>query len=1297
MQEFRRAREASQAAIKAVTSHTAGPSVVPGSGRYSARLADKFSVIVNGDYGADHSALSETHLLACAEAGVFVQVLPLGEPIVVSLALGSRPEESEVRYQAAKKARISVTMDTAVGPLRLRNVEFLVFEESMSEVLLSRPTLQAIGFDLDKHLATVRDVFHDADFSHIGLSGTGSASQDLLPVHPSRLARVLLNRKADENAATGIVDEQFCSDDVNSSQEDEGLEKTSSTPSPLFYGDGEDDDPLRDDTGDFIGDEDPDETKRALEQRFNDAIDSGLPAEHHDELRSLLHDYSDIFRTKMGSDPPASVAPMTITLKPDAKPVRVRVRRYSPPQAVFLRFKTDELVRKGLVVRNNRSAWACAPLLVPKSGAEQFRFTVDMRPVNSQTVPHAWPMSDLESVATQLSKDKCYALLDLAHCYWQFATHPDSQECQSFITTDGVFTPTRVLHGQTNATAYVQSTIQELTVSLRDKLLQWLDDLLFHCPGTEELMASLREFFEICRRNGIKLHAAKCQFFLKTVNWCGRRISAEGIRLDPRRLDALVDMQPPQKGDELQQFLCAANWMRSVIPSFSSLVEPLQSALEEVYALANKRTKQAAAGVLISNTSWNTAHEKAFQDVKRAIQHAVTLSHPDPEKILCLFTDASDTHWSGVLTQIPACDQDEPFQEQHHEPLSFLSGSFKGSRARWSTPEKEAFAIVESVSRLDYILLRPEGFQLFTDHKNLIYIFNPTSVNGNLQKHIVNKVERWALTLASFRYTIVHIPGEENVWADLLSRWGSRQDDPACDIRIASLFSAPVAPELDPDFTWPSAADIKRSQADAKDKVTPLPSGLTEVDGILQNNAGATWIPHTDTALKLRLCIIGHCGRGGHRGATTTLENIKGHFVWKDMKTDIATFCNTCLHCNATSGGRRVPRPFAQTLHADKPNELLHFDYLYMGCSDTGEVYILILKDDASSFIWLEACKVADAETTVRVLMKWFSLFGVVPMWCSDRGSHFKNKVMSAINKALHAHHHFTTPYCPQSNGTVETVCKEVLRACRALLSEFRLKEREWPTVLPLVQSIVNHSKRPSLGNIAPVTAFCGLQPDNPLRTLIPPVTQAGPSLSFVKAQRLVHVHSLAAALDVLHKETATRRTRKREEAVARHNAQTHVIDVNFEIGDYVLVAQRLARNGHKLRVIWSGPRRISRIVSDLVYECEDLINGKHMAYHANRLKIYADLHLNVTEELLDTVEHNDPHLNTVQELLDLRFDPEREQYEVRVKWRGFDYEDPTWEPFNVMSEDIPDKLAAFLTKFHDQAMVRAAKDSVNV
>ena len=109
-------------------------------------------------------------------------------------------------------------------------------------------------------------------------------------------------------------------------------------------------------------------------------------------------------------------------------------------------------------------------------------------------------------------------------------------------------------------------------------------------------------------------------------------------------------------------------------------------------------------------------------------------------------------------------------------PLAFTFGTFIVYYSRWSTPEKEGFAILESVKRFPYLLFRPQGLFLYTDHKNLIFIFHPHMASPPVVKHKVTKIERWAMRLSGFRYTMVHILGEDNSWADLLSRLGAKHD-----------------------------------------------------------------------------------------------------------------------------------------------------------------------------------------------------------------------------------------------------------------------------------------------------------------------------------------------------------------------------------------------------------------------------------------------------------------------------------------------------------------------------------------
>jgi hypothetical protein len=89
------------------------------------------------------------------------------------------------------------------------------------------------------------------------------------------------------------------------------------------------------------------------------------------------------------------------------------------------------------------------------------------------------------------------------------------------------------------------------------------------------------------------------------------------------------------------------------------------------------------------------------------------------------------------------------------------------------------------------------------------------------------------------------------------------------------------------------------------------------------------------------------------------------------MAQDAKVFVQNCLHCVATIPGEKVPRQLGTQLHATKPNEILHFDFLYIWSSRDGKYqYLLLLKDDLSGYLWLVPCRTADAAATVDALMR---------------------------------------------------------------------------------------------------------------------------------------------------------------------------------------------------------------------------------------------------------------------------------------------------------------------------------------
>lgn len=242
--------------------------------------------------------------------------------------------------------------------------------------------------------------------------------------------------------------------------------------------------------------------------------------------------------------------------------------------------------------------------------------------------------------------------------------------------------------------------------------------------------------------------------------------------------------------------------------------------------------------------------------------------------------------------------------------------------------EKEAFSVVESMIRFEHIVGGRE-ISLYTDHTNLVYIFNPYGQNPEIARHTASMLMRWAVKLSCFRYTIDAIAGEKNKFADLLTRWAVRpRATVAC---LSRLVVAPISPATDSAFDWPDLGDIKAAQLDAAE---PMPTDCsTDEEGLARHKSEprVVWIPDGDKMLQLRLLIAAHTGPGGHRGASTTERAMRDFVFWKTMRKDLSEFVSSCIHCLSTSTSGTAPRPMAQTLHAVKQNKLLHFDFLFVG------------------------------------------------------------------------------------------------------------------------------------------------------------------------------------------------------------------------------------------------------------------------------------------------------------------------------------------------------------------------------
>lgn len=166
---------------------------------------------------------------------------------------------------------------------------------------------------------------------------------------------------------------------------------------------------------------------------------------------------------------------------------------------------------------------------------------------------------------------------------------------------------------------------------------------------------------------------------------------------------------------------------------------------------------------------------------------------------------------------------------------------------------------------------------------------------------------------------------------------------------------------------------------DALSTLTPPSNMLQGTDGVSRDEMGAVWIASKAHNLQLRLIINAHNGTGGQRGKHAAQRIVGENFVWDRMKKDIDVFVTNFLHCLVTRTGEVIPRPLASALHGSTPNDVLYKDYLYMGnAADSDFKYVLVRRDDLSSFKWLFPTAAPIAEKAGETLSSSVSTFGTM-------------------------------------------------------------------------------------------------------------------------------------------------------------------------------------------------------------------------------------------------------------------------------------------------------------------------------
>ena len=1197
-------------------------------GKPRERRSGERPAVINGAYSANVALdwMASRTTLTTGTLQRMRRAVPVAEQTVDAVPFEMGNGES---VESTTAVFIDIKLDTRSAPVNLRKVCAFVLPGPDTSVLLGEPELSALGFtDPTDRLDEI------AAAGMVDVEATNPLDVQQGVAMPQRAKRVHMS-----------VTTAPARDDLVTAESDE------------------EDVPERGVRARDDGDEGQGNSKEAVEKALADMLRraeaNGAPRRVMVRLTDIVMRYQDVFKLELGRDGAANVEPFVIDLiNEEEMPRMQRARRFAPLQMQFLHEHVKALLHMG-VVRRSSSAYG-SPVVLARKKDGTWRMCVDLRRINANTRPMRWPLPKIHELLPHLAGAAFFASFDLLRGFWQFPVEPGSTPALAFVTHEGLFEFTRVVMGARNSAAHFQKIMQSVLGDLvLVAVLLYLDDVLVYAKTEDELLDAIERVLECLRRANISVKPTKCDLYARKLVWCGHTVSAEGVSTDPAYVEAVRNMATPITAVELQQFLGSCGWVRTKIPAYAELIAPLQLLLNNALEGLKRRNARAAQRVLLADVGWGTEHADAFAAIKEALVAAVTLAHLDDDKVVCLFPDASDCFWGAILTQVPAEDLEsgKPVSEWRHEPLAFLSGAFRGASLRWSVPDKEGYAIKESCARLSHMLVREGGFRIFTDHRNLRYIFNPLGVVSQINKPTADRLERWAVFLRGYDYVIEHIPGEHNLWADMLSRWaagtaehllqreralqpckraeratpatgavgvglegGRAQRAAALTLRARGdrILTEPPhtthratgddTVEINEDEQWPTMAAILRAQRAEPDNEDR--GGAVQDDDGVWKRQQRVYIPEGPHRLRKRILVVAHAGAAGHRGMEPTINQLRTRFCWPGMEQQARAFIRQCILCVKTRGNKVVPRPLGKALQGAAPGDALHMDFVSMveatGSSGVAKG-LLVLKDGFSAHVTLWPADAYDAATAEEAVVAWAALHGVPRILVTDGGTHFDNAIVKSMQKRFRAAYHITTAYAPWANGIVERVMRELVRLMRTLLAETNIPKERWVELVPVVQSVINQTPNRARAGYSPNQLVFGRETPRPLDTIafgrLP--TETAVELAEKDLAEAVRRH-LRAATETLQDSwlKAAQSREQRHDENARQRRQRLAADGRegrqFAVGEYVLVHVPVPR--HKLRVQWLGPFRVVDTVNEWVYVVEDILTQKRKTVHADRI-----------------------------------------------------------------------------------------------
>ena len=348
----------------------------------------------------------------------------------------------------------------------------------------------------------------------------------------------------------------------------------------------------------------------------------------------VIREFPDVFPEELPGVPHEREVDLSIEVVQGTTPSsRAPPYRMAPTKLKELKTQLQELLDKGFI-RPSVSPWG-SPVLFVKKKDGTLPMCINYRQINKVTVKNKYSLPRIEDLFDQLKGSSVFSKIDLRSGYYQLRVKEVDVSKTAFRTRYGHYESLVMLFGFTNAPAIFIDLMNRVFRPYVDQfVVVFIDDILVYSKDAQEHEQHLKIVLQTLREKKLYAKLSKCDFWLKKVSFLGHIMSTEGIRVDPTKIEAVVNWKPPRNVIDVRSFLGLAGYYRRFVRGFSVIASPL--------------TKLLRKGIKFE---WTDKCQNSFEQLKGMLVEAPVLTQPTSGKEYILYSDASGIGLGCVLMQ----------------------------------------------------------------------------------------------------------------------------------------------------------------------------------------------------------------------------------------------------------------------------------------------------------------------------------------------------------------------------------------------------------------------------------------------------------------------------------------------------------------------------------------------------------------------------------------------------------------------------------------------------------------------